>query len=244
MKLATIKKLNLLNQDFYQKNAQSFSNTRQSAWHGWRKLFPTLKTLNIQRSRLSILDIGCGNGRFLSFLKKNLSSEVEYLGIDSDKELLQQAKVTYPNHNFENIDIVEALVEDKLSNHIKNKYDLIVAMGVLHHIPSQELRKTFFEQVRSLLKPKGILIVSIWKFLENEKFKQKLIPVGKTPNIQKSELEEGDCFLGWQKTNSIRYAHYVGEREEKELLENWQVITSFFADGKSGKLNKYLVLQP
>ncbi len=61
----TVTKLNQLNQNFYQQIAESFDQTRQSAWRGWERLLPTLNQLSKSNSdnSFSVLDLGCGNGR-------------------------------------------------------------------------------------------------------------------------------------------------------------------------------------
>ena len=71
---------------FYCRCAQSFSDTRQSPWRGWEPLLPPLKALcdSTDGRPLRILDVGCGNGRFLRFLEQHLPSQaLAYTGIDN-----------------------------------------------------------------------------------------------------------------------------------------------------------------
>src|SRR5437773_46351 len=69
----TIQRLNEINRAFYNRVAQDFDETRQQAWPGWDTLLSYLNApLN---APLSVLDVGCGNGRFGLFLAQRLSEK-------------------------------------------------------------------------------------------------------------------------------------------------------------------------
>ena len=74
----TVQSLNEINAQFYASIGKYFDETRQQYWQGWDQVldhtFPTPRPL-------SVLDIGCGNGRFSSFLA-NKGYEIAYTGID------------------------------------------------------------------------------------------------------------------------------------------------------------------
>ena len=89
--------LNNLNQKFYEKTAEEFSKTRQSPWSGWYLLLNAINDFLVPTSissgsPLSVLDLGCGNGRFEKFLRENLPISFTGTGIDSDERLLEEAK--------------------------------------------------------------------------------------------------------------------------------------------------------
>lgn len=73
-----------------------------------------LKKIKYQR----ILDYGCGDGKLIKFLKKN----VKYTGLDINRELIINNKKRYPKANFLN----------KLGN---KKFDVIVLSAVIEHAP-------------------------------------------------------------------------------------------------------------
>src|SRR5262245_4943059 len=83
--------LNAINRDFYRRNAASFSKTRAVAWPGWRRLDQHIRS-PAPAVRLSVLDVGCGNGRFGWYLDDSLECGLRYVGIDSSAELLGDAK--------------------------------------------------------------------------------------------------------------------------------------------------------
>src|SRR5690242_4100695 len=88
MDAKTIARLNQINREFYRITAEDFDQTRGESWPGWERLLPYLQT------PLSVLDVGCGNGRFGVFLRENFvgASLINYHGIDSNPALLEQAR--------------------------------------------------------------------------------------------------------------------------------------------------------
>mgnify|MGYP000004235310 CR=1 FL=1 len=82
---ATIAQLNALNRDFYRVAGEDFDRTRGKPWPGWARLLPYLRLDTVPDSHegfqsntptgatLSVLDVGCGNGRFGAFLIEALT---------------------------------------------------------------------------------------------------------------------------------------------------------------------------
>lgn len=90
---ATAAALARLNRDFYRRHGAAFSRTRQAPWPGWERLAGLLEQSDAARhGRLSILDLGCGNGRFARFLARRLSARCDYLGVDASLPLLAEAR--------------------------------------------------------------------------------------------------------------------------------------------------------
>src|SRR5215216_2276581 len=104
----TARHLNDINRHFYEVTAESFDQTRQSPWPGWEALLPYLAP---QQAPLSVLDVGCGNGRFGVFLTKHLGIDVHYHGVDNNAALLERARQalvgTLAGARLERRDIVE-----------------------------------------------------------------------------------------------------------------------------------------
>lgn len=244
--------LNQLNQDFYQQIAVSFDQTRQSAWRGWERLLPTLNQLSKSNSdnSFSVLDLGCGNGRFADFLLQNHFS-FSYRGVDSNTDLLSIAQKKFDLHldiSFSQLDLVKLITTNQLQLKVNHKYELIVAFGVLHHIPSFELRSKFIKTICELLKNNNSrVIVATWQFALEERFNNKFIDP-KIIGLDSDSLEDKDFILGWQNQPDIyRYCHFIDQQEMEKIVKvvgNCTVESSFLADGKTEKLNRYFVLQP
>jgi hypothetical protein len=56
---------------FYTENAKKYYQTRQKHWTDGQYFLDYIKSLNLEKPR--ILELGCGGGRFLSYLKEHWS---------------------------------------------------------------------------------------------------------------------------------------------------------------------------
>src|SRR5690349_18272393 len=118
MQTATIHRLNQLNRDFYQQVAVSFDETRQQPWLGWSNLTPFLQTITNVTISSTIIDVGCGNGRFAEFVNQNAPADWQYFGFDQNEELLTSArnrltKLAWQN-NLTQLDLVTTLLNQSI----------------------------------------------------------------------------------------------------------------------------------
>ncbi len=63
-----------INRAFYRDRAEAFSATRERPWPGWSRV---LACLEGSPRPLRVLDVGCGNGRFASFLAQEQGGRLE-----------------------------------------------------------------------------------------------------------------------------------------------------------------------
>lgn len=235
-----VKKLIKLNKDFYNKTATDFSSTRQYSWGGWEDSF---KFLGKEFLPKNILDVGCGNGRFLSFLTKKIP-QFSYLGIDNSKELIsiarnQKIRNPYISVNFELLDITSY---ENLKG-LKGSYDFIAMIAVLHHIPGVENQKKLLRAISKKLTPNGVMIFTTWNFINEKSISKKLISWNEL-GIDKTYLEEGDYLLDWNlDKNSLRYCHYFTKDEILNITSDLPIklLYSFESDGRNNKLNSYYI---
>lgn len=73
----------------------------------------------------AVLDIGCGLGHMLDFLKAQ-GFEGDYLGIDLQEEMVARARTRHPDARFEVMDFLDPSAE-------VGERDFILASGVLQH---------------------------------------------------------------------------------------------------------------
>ncbi|HEX5013011.1 MAG TPA: class I SAM-dependent methyltransferase [Candidatus Limnocylindrales bacterium] len=97
---------------------------------------------------LSVLEVGCGFGR-IGALIEGLSPEVEYTGVDLSPAMLESAR---PRIRGE---LVESSILDFQAH--GRKWDVVLAVEVLMHIPPDELAPT----VRKLLRLTGGHLVTV-----------------------------------------------------------------------------------
>jgi tRNA (uracil-5-)-methyltransferase TRM9 len=242
-----ITQLNQLNTDFYNQIASDFSDTRSVPWEGWQKLLPYLNTLASQKDqKLNVLDIGCGNGRFFTFLNENLSDSFNYWGVDNSQELLKLIpKNTDQQANFSYYDVIEGLLNETLVTDLQklnSKFEVITLFGVLHHIPSFKLRQKLIHQLQKLLTKNGTLIITAWQFTDSPNLLKRAVSPEKI-GLKNNDLETNDYILDWQRGNhnsAFRYAHLTIEQEMTDLIQgsNLKIKDQYLAD----KYNHYYLL--
>jgi SAM-dependent methyltransferase len=111
-----------------------------------------------------VLDIGCGPGDILNFLPT-----VEYVGFDLDPFYINSAQKQFGNRGTF---FCKAVSRDAFLG--DNHFDIILAMGILHHISDVEARE-LFELAYHLLKPGGRLITYDGCYTQNQPAINKII---------------------------------------------------------------------
>jgi ubiquinone/menaquinone biosynthesis C-methylase UbiE len=186
----------------YNLIADEFSRTRERTWEEIRFLFD-----NYLIPGDKILDLGCGSGRYFLLLKEK---GVNYFGIDIAEKLIEIAKNKYPEGNFQ---IVDALNFQFPTNF----FDKVYSIATLHHIPSKEFRLQFLREVKRILKPGGLLILTVWKFHQLKEiylqFKYTILKL-----IGKTRLDWRDIFEPWGK-RAERYYHCFSKNELRDLVK-------------------------
>lgn len=111
-----------------------------------------------------VLDIGCGTGDILRHMP-----QVHYVGIDRSKPLIDRARKVYR-------DRAEFYCKDlnDESCHKLGKFDLVLAVGVLHHLTDEEAL-VLFTLSRRLLSPSGRLVTLDGCFTESQSRTARLI---------------------------------------------------------------------
>lgn len=244
----TIARLANLTTSFYQKTASDFSQSRSQPWEGWESLISVIN--KISAIPIRVLDVACGNGRFIHFLSQKFpEKKFEYTGVDNNLALLRDAKNQSTGQNLVSqlvsLDIIEKLLQKNNFLRAEEQFDLLVAFGIMHHIPSQELREQFFRTLSAHSKPGGIVIVTFWDFIAPKRLEKKQIDPALL-GIDKKLLDSGDYILDWKRgTSAFRYANHITVTQRYHLAKTvgFSLLTEFRADGKEKNLNHYLVLQ-
>jgi hypothetical protein len=125
-------------------------------------------------------------------------------------------------------------------------WSVITAFGVLHHIPSLDLRLNILRLVYQLLGADGLFVHSTWQFLNSEKLRAR-IQLWETVGLSGSEVDEGDYLLDWRSGGKgLRYVHHFDQDELNELAKssNFEIVDAFSSDGKEGNLGLYQIWKP
>jgi len=235
-----MEKLLALNRRLYTSLAEPFSATRFREQPGYHRLLPLLP------QPCTLLDLGCGNGRWAAFLDAR-GLVVRYVGVDFSPQMIALAR--------ERIASAEGVQAEFLTADIAQpgwvrcipalRYDVITAMATIHHLPGIARRRTLVRQVWSLLPPGGMFILSTWQFTATARMRRKIVP-WQTIGIGDQEVEPGDFLLDWHGGGSaLRYCHLVDEQEIHELATQAGFIVreTFRSDGREGNLSLYAVLE-
>ena len=95
-----------------------------------------------------ILDIGCSTGTCASsVLDMHMN---RYVGIDIEKRYVDHATKRYPQGAF-------LLMDARAMEFPDNRFDIIMFVGALHHMPNDVIEDCF-GQIRRVLRPEGVVL--------------------------------------------------------------------------------------
>lgn len=198
------------NKEFYNTIAHDFSDTRNAIWPEFEYFKGHLQ------NGQDILDLGCGNGRLIELLK---DYQINYLGIDYSEKLIDEAKIAWPNYQFLVGDILDLSL-------LKQKYDIVFLVAVLHHLPSDKLREQVMNNIKNILKPNGKILMTNWNLWQKRYLKYiikytllKLTDPEKEQNsVLMGDLDLQDVFVPWQRKH-LRYVHAFTELNIGRLMK-------------------------
>ncbi|WP_102371475.1 class I SAM-dependent methyltransferase [Enorma phocaeensis] len=260
MDTATARALIELDTAFYRAHAESFSATRQAPWQGWRQVAELLRPRGAAAGALSVLDLACGNLRFERFLTAELAGRTLTFHAVDNCPALMDALGKESAVRLHTVDILDELLagNDPLAG--IPRCDTAVCFGFMHHVPGFELRRAVLDALLAHTEPGGVVAISFWQFMQDERLACKAratteahaaeLPGGSGPTVPGgAALETGDYLLPWQNSeHALRYCHHFEDAEIDQLVASLPAgivreAARFSADGRSGNLNRYLVLE-
>ena len=140
----------------YDKISNEFKCTRVFTWKWTDEFIETLQ------NNCTILDIGCGTGRNLTYKNVNI------VGIDISIEQLKNL-----NGESVNADMTSLPFRD-------NSFDNILSIASFHHLSTIERRETALFEMYRILKKGGKVLLSVWSIKQPEKTRRKFEKYGDT----------------------------------------------------------------
>lgn len=179
----------------YNEIAEDFSKTRRALWPGVTQFLSSVPPGS------QILDVGCGNGKYLSFR----ASDCIIHACDTCAPLIKIAQEKHPHANIIKADGTSLPYKD-------SSFDAIISIAVLHHLPLPEQRALFVKELLRVLRPGGQLLLTVWA---TEAQKPSWTPLGNNDyivpwNYQKNK--KGDTHE--------RFYHLYTREEAQKILTN------------------------
>jgi SAM-dependent methyltransferase len=156
---------------------------------------------------IEVLDIGCGNGLMVPYV---LEKGAFYFGLDISDNLINIARERYAAE----IEAGKAkfVVGEATDLPFKdNEFDFVMSFAVLHHIPSEQLRKKFFDEIQRVLRPNRKVKITAWNLLSDwasSRFDVSGQLGGKT---------SGDVMIPWRGTEGALVNRFVHQFSIEEL---------------------------
>ncbi|KAI4725914.1 S-adenosyl-L-methionine-dependent methyltransferase [Aureobasidium sp. EXF-10728] len=129
--------------DVYEQIASHFSATRYKPWPVIEKFLQGLTPGSVG------LDIGCGNGKYLT-----VNPDVFIVGSDRSPSLVKFASSHQPH---------AAVVSDILAlPHQNHNFDFAISIAVLHHLSTPERRVEAVQTILDTLNANGKALLYVW----------------------------------------------------------------------------------
>ena len=244
MNQATRQRLLDLNREFYATIAPDFHQTRLGHTPGLLRALDYIPH-GTPDQPVTVLDVGCGNGRFAHILDGR-ESPTHYTGIDGDAQLLafaqaRSAELQHTQTTFAQADLAHPEWTAFLPRP-QPHFDVVLCTATMQHLPGYDLRLRILQAMAACTRQ--TLIMSAWQFLSSSRFRAKLIDWA-TVGLSSDDVEAGDALLPWkQGPYAVRYVHQLDEVEVRQLATdaNLNLVETYRADGKEGNLNLYAVM--
>mmetsp|Transcript_11717 Transcript_11717/g.23846 ORF Transcript_11717/g.23846 Transcript_11717/m.23846 type:complete len:479 (-) Transcript_11717:74-1510(-) len=176
----------------YEAIAPHFSSTRFAVWPGVREFLRSLQEFSI------VADVGCGNGKYLN-AEASGSPQRSLFMIGSDRS---ETLVRLAANSGSDI-----LVGDCLHIAMRNEcVDAAIMIAVLHHIHTDQRRRSALREFLRILKPGGRGLIYVWAYEQDcpAKTVEKWTPL--------DGGEKGDYLVPWQVPRG---------KEQDEAREDW-----------------------
>ena len=204
----------------YDSFAATFSSSRRN--HPWPELDAIIEDMKTHAVK-SVLDVGCGNGRFLEEVENRELRIESYLGTDNSEGMIREAKMLYPEHLFHVI-WMEHLsgLESQIS-----KYDAIIFLASYHHLDTTEHRIKTLQYAKKFLAPHGRIYMTNWNLRDQARYRD-------------SEMSEGEYEIKIWAYSRYYHGFTLGELESLFSESRYTIVEHrIFEWGK----NLYSILQ-
>lgn len=160
--------------EVYNKIASEFKNSRSYEWK-WVSDFITRVLLEKEatedvetNTKLRILDIGCGGGRNI---KSYTNDKIEMIGLDNSSEFIRLCRE-------DNLPVIWGNMIDIPCEEME--FDHLLSVASFHHLSTLDARLKCLCEMNRILKMNGLVLMSVWSFIQPDKTKRKFDHYGHT----------------------------------------------------------------
>ena len=140
--------------DFFNKRAEIYDEHKKANIESFEQFYNAISScVSKTKSRIRILDIGCGTGLELEGILKRAPNAV-ITAVDVSAELLNRLVDRYISYTYQITPIQESYLKFQFN---KKYYDYVVAVMTLHHL-LPDTKKKLCRRILNSLKPGGIFI--------------------------------------------------------------------------------------
>jgi len=171
-----------------------------------------IKRYNLS-TKQTFLEIGCGEGRDS---KAVLENGYDLLATDISTEAIKYCKKTMPDYeaNFSALDC--------LSDSLKEQFDFIYAVAVVHMLVADEDRNGFYQFIQKHLKQDGIALICT---MGDGKFEMQS-DISKAFENTEREHESGKMMVAGTSCRMVSFSTFENELQKNKLQIIEQGITS------------------
>ena len=199
--------------NIYNNIASNFDKTRSYYWNGVKEF---IKNINYEKNKITFLDLGCGNGRYLP-----LCNNFDTYAVDNCENLLEIVKNKYPFVKIQKCDVCTVPYESEY-------FDNIISVAVIHHLSSIERRAKMIDEIYRLLKVNGTAFISAWSVdCINNKFKKI--------------SENNDYLIPW-KNDDLRYYYLFEEFDFEKIIEKTNYRNKIIIIKKFFEHNNWIII--
>lgn len=207
----------------YNTIADSFGCSREKLYWDELKRF-----VDYVREGEAVLDVGCGNARTFALFK---GKGIHYAGVDVSEKLIEQAKERLKGEDarFKVGDILDLPVPD-------GRYDAVLAVAVVHHIPSFSYRVQAVQELARAARPGGYVMTTSWNLWQPRYWKVQLHQLFGFRN----GWDFGDLKITWKKPHFPRFYHTFTKKEMQKLCAaaGLEIVEQYYV--KKGEITHWL----